>query len=169
MRTKLTMGGLALALGLTVTALPASATSAADCPWGSVNGSVTYTPPLQATPQPPGTWSMNLTMTCVGTAPSAGNYTLAFAGGTGETCTTGIANGSITGTGPLGAITGSVGYARYGIHLYGFPPHATSTFSSGGKAFTLAIWLDVLPPSTGGPACPLAAGTVIGHAAVAEL
>jgi hypothetical protein len=167
MRAKLAVGGLALALGLTGLTSPASASSSADCPWGTVNGSVVYTPAL-TTNLFSGSWNMSLTMTCVGTAPSAGAYSLTLSGTNTESCTSGTANGNVTGTGPLGALTGTAGYQRFGIHLYGFPPYATSTFTSGGHTFTLALWLDVLPPNTGSLACPLAAGRIVGHAAVIE-
>jgi hypothetical protein len=168
--SKLKTAGLAV-LALAGSLLPATQASAthsfADCPYHLVSGTALYSPALQATNplNTPGAWTIKLTMTCLGTSPAAGTYNLTLSGGNTETCTTGTANGTITGTGPLGAVRGTTGYQRVGIHLYGFAPYATSTFTSGGQTFQLAIWLDVIA----NPPCPLAFGTVIGHAAITHL
>lgn len=174
MRTMLKSALAAVALSASVLPVtPASALSFADCPWGQVTGNATYAPALTMPPPPttPVNWTITMTANCFGSSPAAGTYNLVLTGTSTETCVSGTATGTISGTGPNGTVIGTTGYQRFGIHLYGFPPYASSTFSSGGKAYTLAIWLDIYGGAQGvtTPVCPLAAGTMIGHAAVTEL
>jgi hypothetical protein len=147
---------------------PAHATAFADCPYGQVNGSITYNTPV-TTIAGPTTWTMTLNATCVGQAPLAGAYTLVFTGQSTESCTSGNGGATVTGTGPNGPLTGSWSFARFGVHYYGFAPYGFGVFTDAAGTHNMFWWLDLYPLSpTGGAAapCPITHASVIGHGAL---
>jgi len=131
---------------------------AAYCPYGSITGTGTWTPPETATLAPHVfVWDTNAT--CTGTADDGGFYHVTFTGSANDACTAGTGAGTLSGTGPEGPISGSFTFYRGGIHLY-----ISGTFVSGGEQHNLQYWLDVLASTDG--VCSYSTAPLIGHGAI---
>ncbi|MDQ1684663.1 MAG: hypothetical protein QOC82_1400 [Frankiaceae bacterium] len=137
--------------------------NSAYCSYGNVTGPVTFTPGLGASG--PTNYTMTLTLNCVGANGTvAGTYAVTITGTDGGGCLGGSGTGTISGTGPGGVpVSGAWMYGRHGVHYYGFPPSGTGFIHMGGQTYGFYLWLDLVPT---GLACPVYAGSIVGHGIV---
>ncbi|MBV9098437.1 MAG: hypothetical protein JO079_10310 [Frankiaceae bacterium] len=132
---------------------------AAYCPYGSITGAGTWTPPETATPAPHVfVWDTNAN--CTSWGDEAGAYHIVFNGTSNDACTVGTGSGQLSGFGPEGAIIGSFTFYRGGIHLY-----ISGTFVSGGEEHSLQYWLDVLASTD---LCSYSTAPLIGHGGIVD-
>src|SRR5690242_14208911 len=122
MRRFLSLFACLLAVGGSVVAgssarADVSDADAAYCPYGSVNGSGTWTPP-ESTTLSPHTFAWTTTASCTSDGDEGGSYAISFAGAANDSCVAGSGSGTMSGVGPEGSITGPFNFYRIGIHLY---------------------------------------------------
>jgi len=134
---------------------------AAYCPAGSITGVGTWTPPITTVMMAHAlTWTTHAQ--CTGSGDENGAYDIGFNGTSNEDCATGTGQGTLTGTGPEGGISGTFTFRRIGVHLY-----ISGMFLSGGEEHTLQYWLDVIMPTSEG-VCVYSSAPLIGHGVIAD-
>jgi hypothetical protein len=123
----------------------------AFCGPNQTTAGITYAAP-PATPLPqPTAWTMNVTSDCLGSAPLAGHWALTLTGNGSQGCNYGTGSASVSGTGPNGAVTGSLDF-QYVDGWYLFFPNGTISDSTGTYP---AVWWVQFPqgcPAISGPA-----------------
>jgi hypothetical protein len=132
---------------------------AASCPYGQVTGTAAYAPALAATVAPH-TEAFDLTATgCAGTSAAAGGYTFHLRGSANDACTGAYpaitGGGTITGTGPGGALSGTYAITKAGARYW-----VRGRFASNGRTRYVDLWLD--QPAL----CPVASSGLVGDGAV---
>jgi len=151
--------------GTAVGGVPANAgvadVDAAYCPYGAITGVGTWSPAETVTPAAH-SFAWDTFGTCAGTGDDSGSYHITFYGTAFDSCEVGNGGGSLSGSGPEGAISGNFTFYRGGIHLY-----INGNFFSGGDQHTLQYWLDVLP-SGSQVVCDYTTANLIGHGAIAD-
>ena len=151
--------------GMSIAAPPAGAVlvDPAYCPVTGLSGHVDYDSVVTLTPAA-NTFVMTVSCTAPGLSHNAGSYSLTLTGTTPlDTCAGAALTGSgtITGSGPHGATTGTFTFIRPGIHYY-----IDGAYSAGGAGHTLKLWLDIVNPSPS--PCSYDQADIIGHGAFGD-
>lgn len=160
--------GLTIAAGVGAFAPPAAHAldfDAGYCPATSATGHVSYTPGVTVTPSP-NTFTMDVSCSAAGTADESGSYALTLNGTSLlDTCASGTddpsGSGTVTGTGPEGAVSGTFSFTKPGIHYY-----IDGEYTSGAERHTLKLWLDIINQSPS--PCFYNEADLIGHGVFAD-
>ena len=123
---------------------PERGAGATYCPYGHVTGTAAYSPALAVTPRTVAE-TFDLTLSgCASSAEPAGDYALHLDGTAVDACVTagaypapGTGGGTLTGSGPNGAVDGTYGLTKHGTRYL-----VRGRFTSGGREYLTDLWLD---------------------------
>ena len=136
---------------------------AAYCAYTQVQGTAAESPPMTSTVLTRAE-SMTIQANCTGAGDEAGTYTLTLSGSNFGNCAAADGSGTVTGTTPEGAMSGTYTYARPGVHYY-----INGSYTSAGEQHSMQLWMDIVPPIDPQQACFYSVASLIGHGAFIDL
>jgi len=135
---------------------------AAYCPYGFVQGTGSWSPPMTSALLPH-SLSLAIQAQCTGSGDESGTYTVTLSGTSTENCAGGTGGGSVAGSSPEGGMSGSFSFYKVGVHYY-----INGSYASAGEAHALQLWLDVVPPIDVNGVCLYSVASLIGHGAFVD-
>jgi hypothetical protein len=136
---------------------------AAYCAYTQVQGTAMETPAMTSSVLTRAE-TITIQANCVGAGDESGLYTLSLTGSNFGNCGAADGSGTVTGTTPEGAMSGTYTYARPGVHYY-----INGSYAAAGESHSMQLWMDIVPPVDPQQACFYSVASLIGHGAFADL